>query len=301
MILVTGGTGTLGREVVRRLLDAGERVRVMTRDRRRASGLPPAADIVEGDLCDEASVTSALRGCQHVVSAAHGFVGPGKPTPEAVDREGNRRLIRAAVAANVERFVLLSVVGAGAEHPMSLARAKFAAERDLRESGLRFAIIRAMPFMETWVGIFAGMLDAKGSAVVFGQGTNPISFVSVRDVAALIVLSLRDAASNDVYEIGGPEGVGLATLAQRVIDARRRPGSIQHIPLAALRAMSFLARPFSPAFARQAQAAVLMNTTDMVLDPARCARAPGIRLTTLDDLLGERSERDQPQPRPRSR
>ena len=117
MILVTGGTGTLGREVVRRLLDAGERVRVMTRDRRRASGLPPAADIVEGDLCDEASVTSALRGCQHVVSAAHGFVGPGKPTPEAVDREGNRRLIRAAVAANVERFVLLSVVGAGAEHP----------------------------------------------------------------------------------------------------------------------------------------------------------------------------------------
>jgi uncharacterized protein YbjT (DUF2867 family) len=286
MILVTGGTGTLGRELVRRLLESGESVRVMTRERERARGLPTAAEVVVGDLADSASITAAMRGCQHVVSAAHGFVGPGKPTPEAVDHEGNQRLVRAAVEAKVERFVLVSVVGASANHPMSLARAKFAAERDLRESGLHFSIVRAMPFMETWLGILGGMLDAKGHAVVFGPGRNPVGFVSVRDVAALVALSLRGEAPQDVCDIGGPENIGLATVAERIIAARGRPAPIKHIPLLALRMMSLLARPFAPAFARQAQAAVLMNTTDMTIDTAARPCGPGVRVTTFADVLG---------------
>jgi uncharacterized protein YbjT (DUF2867 family) len=284
LILVTGGTGTLGRELVRGLTEAGEHVRVMTRDRRRAVALPTTAEVVVGDLGDDASVTAAVRGCKAVISAAHGFVGPGKPTPEAVDLEGNSRLIRAAVAAKVNRFVLISVVGAGPDHPMSLSRAKFGAEGELRESGLSFAIVRAMPFMETWITIMGDMLETKGQVVVFGPGTNPVSFVSVRDVAALVFAARREE-SNDVYEVGGPEDVGLAVVAQRVIAARGRPTAIKHIPLFALRTMSVLARPFSPAFARLAQAAVLMNTTDMTLAAAWRARHPSIPVTTLADVL----------------
>jgi uncharacterized protein YbjT (DUF2867 family) len=284
VILVTGGTGMLGRELVRRLVDTGERVRVMTRDRARTSVLPSGVEIVEGDLCNDAQVTAAVRGCDAVISAAHGFVGPGKPTPERVDLEGNRRLIRAAVEANVNRFVLLSVAGAGPDHPMSLSRAKFAAERELRASGLGFAIVRAAPFMETWLMILGDMLDAKGHVVVFGPGTNPISFVSVRDVAALVVAACREE-SNDVYEIGGPEKIGLATVAQQVLEARARKAETKHIPLFALRAMSVAARPFSPAFARQAQAAVVMNTADMTVDATWRARHPSIAVTTLADVL----------------
>jgi NADH dehydrogenase len=288
VILVTGGTGTLGRELVRRLVEAGESVRVMTRDRERAKGLPPSnVEIVVGDLGDDASVTAAMRGCDRVVSAAHGFVGPGNPTPEAVDREGNQRLVRAAIEAKVVRFVLVSVVGASVDHPMSLARAKFAAERDLRESGLRFSIVRAMPFMETWLSIFGGMLDAKGQALVFGPGKNPVGFVSVRDVAALVVESLC-GESQDVREIGGPENVGLATVAERVIAARGQPAPIKHIPLPALRMMSYVARPFAPSFARQVQAAVLMNTTDMT------APSPSGITTFADVLIGVRGGADPP-------
>ncbi len=285
MILVSGGTGTLGRELVRRFVEAGERVRVMTRDPGRARGLGPGVEFVGGDLADDASVAAALRGCRAVVAAAHGFVGPGRTSPEAVDRDGNRRLIRAAREAGIERFVLVSVVGAGPKHPMSLMRAKFAAELALRESGLAFTIVRAPPFMETWIRIVDEMLDAKGHALVFGPGTNPVNFVSVRDIAALAVLAVQGAAPDELYELGGPENVGLAELAQRVIQARGRVANVKHVPLLALRAVSFVARAFSPSFARLAQAAVLMNTTDMTIGSRGEVRPSGVLSTSLAEVL----------------
>jgi uncharacterized protein YbjT (DUF2867 family) len=242
-------------------------------------------DIAVGDLRDAASVNAAVRGCRAVVSAAHGFVGPGGVSPEQVDREGNRLLIRAAVEGEVERFVLVSMAGAAVDHPMSLARAKFAAEEELRKSGLGFAIIRAAPFMETWLGIIGAPLETKGHALVLGPGTNPVNFVSVRDVAALALIAARSDAMGYTYELGGPENLGFRAIAERITQSRGRPGRIKHVPLAALRAMSFLARPFSPAFARQAQAAVLMNTTDMTFDPRARNALPDVPITKFADVI----------------
>ena len=123
MILIAGGTGTLGSNVIRLLLEQGEKVRVLTRDRERARDLPKEVEIVIGDVCAPAELGSAVRGCKTVISAIHGFVGPGNPSPESIDREGNLALIRAAYEAGVEHFVLVSVTGASADHPMSLFRA----------------------------------------------------------------------------------------------------------------------------------------------------------------------------------
>ena len=157
MILVVGGTGTLGRELVRRLVDTGNKVRVLTRDRTRARGLPEGIEIALGDLRDAAGLAAAVHRCDAVVAAAHGFLGPGNPSPEAIDRDGNRTLIACSVAAGVSHFVLVSVHGASADHPMSLVRAKYSAEEKLRASGLPFTIVRATPFMETWLGIIGGI------------------------------------------------------------------------------------------------------------------------------------------------
>ena len=270
MILVAGGTGMLGRQVVRLLVDAGHRVRVLTRDPERARDLPGEVDIVCGDVRTPASLPEAVRGCTTVVSAVHGFLGPGNPSPEAIDRDGNRALVRAASDARVEHFVLMSVHGASAEHPMSLHRAKYAAEEALRKSGLRFTIVRATAFLETWTSVIGGELGAKGQALVLGPGRNPINFVSIRDVAAVVARAVSgDAAmSNETVEIGGPENLGFLALAERIVEASGKPARIKHVPLFALRAMSLLARPFSPAFARQARAAVVMNTMDMTWSPS---------------------------------
>jgi uncharacterized protein YbjT (DUF2867 family) len=217
-----------------------------------------------------------------VVSAVHGFIGS---SPEAIDRDANLAFVRLARKAGVERFLLLSVTGARADHPMSLFRAKFAAEEALRKSGLRFTIVRATAFLETWVSVVGAPL-ANGKALVFGRGTNPVNFVSVRDVAALVAECVRDGSTADeVLEIGGPENFGFAVLAERLIEARGAPARLDHIPLPALRAMSVLARPFAPGFARKAGAAVVMNTTDMTFDSHVRQRFPAVPSTTLADVL----------------
>jgi uncharacterized protein YbjT (DUF2867 family) len=286
MILVAGGTGTLGTCVVRLLAAQGHAVRVLTRDPRRATDLPAGVEILTGDVRNSADLATAVNGCKAVVSAVHGFAGPGSPSPESIDRDANCALIRAASGAGVAHFILMSVFGAAPDHPMSLHRAKYAAEQELRASGLRFTIIRPTAFLETWLTVIGGTLARKGHALVFGPGHNPINLVSVRDVAALVALALVDEAMRDeIAEIGGPENLAFITVAERLIEASGKPGRIKHVPLPILRAMSILARPFAPVFARQASAAVVMNTKDMTLEASARDRFPSLPSTTLEHLL----------------
>ena len=299
MILVTGGTGTLGTRVVRLLAERGEAVRVLTRDPARAARLPGTVQVVTGDVRDPAAVAAAVRGCAAVVSAVHGFVGPGRPSPEAIDRDGNRALIRAAAAAGVERVVLVSVLGAAPDHPMSLHRAKYAAEQALRASGAQWTIIRPTSYLETWTAIIGAKLPGSGRALVFGPGRNPINFVSADDVAALVDLAVRDhALGGRVLEVAGPENLSFVAMAERLIAATGAPGRVKHIPLPVLRAMSVLARPVSPVLARQAQAAVVMNATDMSVDVSAMGdRLPIVPSVTLDDVLGRQPAAPAPQAR----
>ena len=287
MILVAGGTGTLGTQVVRRLSDRGQSVRVLTRDPTRAAHLPDTVQTLTGDLRDPAAVAAAVRGCATVVSAVHGFVGPAKPSPEAIDRDANRALIQAAATAGVEHLVLVSVLGAAPDHPMSLHRAKYTAEQALRTAGLPWTIIRPAAYLETWIAIIGAKLADNGQALVFGPGRNPINFVSAHDVAAVVDLAVHDQAlRGQVLEVAGPENLTFTQLAERLITASGKPGRTRHIPLPMLRAMSVLARPVSPVFARQAQAAVLMNTTDMTVNVSTILdRFPTIPATTLDDVI----------------
>jgi uncharacterized protein YbjT (DUF2867 family) len=169
---------------------------------------------------------------------------------------------------------------------MSLHRAKFAAEQELRKSGLTYTVIRPTAFIETWGTVIGSALPSKGLALVFGPGRNPINFVSVRDVASLVVRAVDDDSMRDqVLQIGGAENMGFERFAQRLIKASGRPGRIKHLPLPVLRAMSWLARPFSPTFARQAKAAVVMNTEDMTFDGAFGNPCTTIASTTLEEAL----------------
>jgi uncharacterized protein YbjT (DUF2867 family) len=296
MILVAGGTGTLGVKVVRRLADRGLAVRVLTRDPARAAQLPGTVQTLTGDLRDPAALAAALRGCATVVSAVHGFVGPGKPSPEAIDRDANLALIQAAAAAGVQHLVLVSVLDAGPDHPMSLHRAKYAAEQALRASGLSWTIIRPAAYVETWIAIIGAKLVGKGQALVFGPGRNPINFVSADDVAAVIDLAVHDQAlRGQLLEVAGPENLTFTQIAERLIAASGKPGRTRHVPLPMLRAMSVLARPVAPVFARQAQAAVLMNTTDMTANLAAIrSRFPALPATTLDAVIGRQPPLEVP-------
>src|SRR5579859_1859176 len=175
MILLAGGSGLLGTEVVQLLVARGVPVRVLSRDPSRAR-FPDPVEVVAGNVRVASSLRAALNGVHTVISAITGF-GPGGDGPRSVDQEGNFNLIAEAEAAGVTRFILVSIHGASADHPMELYRAKFAAERRLQESALDWTIIRPTVFMELWAGIVGGSLAKGGVATVFGRGDNPINFV----------------------------------------------------------------------------------------------------------------------------
>lgn len=264
MILVVGGTGHLGRRLVQRLLDSGQAVRVMSRRADEAQDLADAgAELFAGDVRKHRACTAATAGASVVVSAVQGFAGPGKQSPEEVDRDGNRSLTDAALAAGAD-VVLVSVMGASPDHPMSLQRMKWAAEEYLRRSGAAWTIVRGTPFAETWADVLRESRDRRGRVRVFGRGENPITFVSVEDVATAVVRAVVDPTlRSHVIEVAGPADLTLNQLAQMV-----SPGSSpRHVPRTLLRVMAVAARPVQPELARLARAAVVMDTADQTLDP----------------------------------
>jgi uncharacterized protein YbjT (DUF2867 family) len=293
VIVVAGGTGTLGTRLVPRLAGAGLAVRVLTRDPARARHLAgPRVDVARGDVRDAASVGRALRGAGTVISAMHGFAGPGGVSPASVDRAGNANLIDAAALAGAA-FVLVSVVGASPGHPIGLFRAKHGAEETLRTSGIPWTIVRATTFMETWATIMNQPLQASGKIPVFGRGDNPVNFVSATDVATLTALAVTDPGlRGQVLELGGPDNLTFNQLATIVQETTGRRGTIRHIPRPALQAMAWATATIKPALARQARAALAMDTLDMTFDHAPTRRAfpdlpeTDIRLALKDLLEG---------------
>jgi uncharacterized protein YbjT (DUF2867 family) len=287
VILVAGGTGRLGRIVVARLLSAGEQVRVLSR-RPEVAGKTPSAgglEFVVGDVRDRRAVARAMAGARVVISAVSAF-GMKGVTPREVDLQGNLNLIAAAEStAGVERFVLVSVRGASAQHPMELARMKHGAEQRLRQSRLAWAILRPTTFTETFQQILCAPLLAKGRTVVFGAASNPVNFVSVEDVARFVELAaLTDQLQGAVTDLGGPQNLSLVQFVESFAAALGVGSAIRHIPRAILRLLSLLARPFNRTFARMARAGVLMDTTDMAFDATELSRRyPHIHLTTASE------------------
>ena len=285
MILVAGGTGNLGSRLVAGLVAKGVPVRVLTRDPARAAQmLGPDVEAVRGDVRDPSTLAAALKGAATVVSAVHGFAAP--QSPASVDERGNANLVEAASRAGAG-VVLMSVVGASGAHPMELFRAKHRAEQNLQASGIPWSIVRATAFAETWAGIMAAPLKASGTIPVFGRGDNPINFVSVTDVAALLERVVLDPGLRSrTLELGGPDNVTFNQFASILQDVTGRTGKVRHIPRPALRVMGVLTAVPKPALARQARAAIAMDTLDMIFDPTPIRRAfPDLPVTDVATAL----------------
>jgi uncharacterized protein YbjT (DUF2867 family) len=286
-VLVAGGTGRLGTLVVHSLAARGAAVRVLTRDPTRALHL--AADQVEvvtGDVRDPKSLAPASEGVDVVVSAVHGFAGPGHGSPESVDRDGNVHLIDAA-RTNGADFVLMSVVGAASDSPFELFRMKFEAETYLAASGLSATVVRATAFTELWIELLRRTAGRANRPLVFGRGHNPINFVSVIDVAHFVDRVVDDPSTRgQTLEIGGPQNVTLDQLACDVAATLDHPGSPRHVPRAALHAMAATVGHLRPELGRQARAALAMDRTDMTFDhDASRHRYAGLPSTSLAQVL----------------
>lgn len=287
MILVAGGTGTLGRSLIPLLADRGESIRILTREPSRGRHLvAPGVEVMTGDVRDSESIGRAMHGVRTVVSAINGFGGPDALGVRAIDRDGNANLIAAAEAAGVEHFVLLSIQQAERDHPIELFRMKAAAEQRLRATRLSWTIVRPTAYQETWLDIVGRPLVETGRTRIFGRGRNPINFVSAQDVARVVERAVADPGPGaTTIDVSGPENLtfdDFVAVVRQVTDAN---GRVSHIPLAMMRVLAVALRPIKPVIAGQIAAAIVMDTRDMTADTTAWARRfPSIPATSLRDV-----------------
>lgn len=241
MILVAGATGYLGREICRRLAQQGRRVRAMIRPTSDPDAVAAlrrlGVDVVHADLKHPASLASACSGVDVVISTA--TVTRTRQlgdTIETCDHAGQLNLVSAAAAAGARSFVYVSYSGQiSFDDP--LTRAKRAVEAAVRESGMTYTILRPTFFMEVWLSPALGFDPQNGHATIYGSGNNPVSWISLGDVAEFAARSLDNpAARNAVVELGGPEALS----PLQVVEIFRRTFNlhidVQLVPEKALRA-----------------------------------------------------------------
>ena len=141
---------------------------------------------------------------------------------------------------------------------------KYAAETSLAASAVPATVVRSTAFLELWIDLLANTAGRSNRPLVFGRGQNPINFVSVRDVAALVErVTLDQSTRGQTIEIGGPENLTFDELARMVVALRGGLDGPRHIPRAALQAMGATVGRLRPELGRQARAALVMDQSDM--------------------------------------
>jgi uncharacterized protein YbjT (DUF2867 family) len=241
MNLVVGATGLLGSEICRRLSAAGQSVRAMIRptaDRAKVETLKRyGVELVQADLKESASLEAACRGATAVITTASStFSRQAGDSIESVDQRGQLRLITAAQASDIPRFIYISF-----SHQMTvdcpLATAKRTVERQLQQSGLDYTILAPTFFMEVWLSPALGFDPANGKAQIYGSGASPISWISFGDVAQFAVACMDNpAARHTTIELGGPEALSPLEVVSRFEAVGGRNLAVTHVPEDALRA-----------------------------------------------------------------
>ena len=242
-ILVAGATGLLGTAICQQLAAAGKSVRALVRessDPVKVSKLQAlGVETIQGDARDRASLDRACQGITAVISTISSMpfsYEPGVNDIQSTDLNGIINLIEAAQANHVPQFIYTSfAINADIDFP--LQDAKREVERKLKESGLVYTILRPSYFMEVWLSPAVGFDTANAKAVIYGTGQNPISWISLQDVAQFAVASLdHPAAKNATLALGGPDAVSPLGVVKLFEQANDRSMELQFVPAEALEA-----------------------------------------------------------------
>ena len=261
MILVTGATGKVGRQVVAQLLDQGMPVRAVARDPESAS-LPAAVEVARADLADPGSVEPCLTGGIQSVFLVWPFTSPEAAAdlaPQVVD----------ALARHVPRIVYLSAQAAG-ERPDSFWAA---VERLVEASGAQWTILRPTGFAANTL-IWADQLRS-GDVVRWVYGQAARSLIHERDIAAVAVRALTGRGhASQRYVLTGPQAVTQAEQVRAIGAAIGRPLRFEEVSRQAVR-QDLVGAFGNPAFA------------DSALDTwARFVSRPELVTSTVRDVTG---------------
>jgi uncharacterized protein YbjT (DUF2867 family) len=247
-IVVTGGTGFIGREVVSRLLETpGDSIAVTTRDPARRDPWGGRVEKVQAFAGDPLSLGKAFTGADVVV---HAIQFPNHPVEDPssgrtyleVDGKGTQVAAAVAKKLGVRRFVYLSGAGAGQGRPQPWFQAKDMAEAAIRDSGMEHALLRP-----SWIygpadrsmSRFVTFVRYLPVVPVIGDGTTTVYPIYVKDVARCVAEAVRrEDARDKALELGGPERLSMDEILHTVEKVLRRRRLLLHHPPALMKLLA---------------------------------------------------------------
>ncbi|MFZ4567130.1 MAG: NAD(P)H-binding protein [Prochlorococcaceae cyanobacterium] len=239
-VLVFGGTGTLGRQIARRALDAGHTVRCMVRSPRKASFLQEwGCELTRGNLLDGESLAYALEGQEAVIDAATTRATDSESVYR-IDWEGKLNLLRHCRSSGVDRLVFLSLLHAEAYPSVPLMDIKAATEEYLQESGFAYTILRSSAFMQGLISQFAIPILESQTVWVSGQSA-PIAYINTQDLAQFAVAALqRPETVGRRFDVVGPRAWNTGEVVQLCERLTRRQARVIRVQPLVLQLMQGL-------------------------------------------------------------
>lgn len=218
-VLVTGGTGTLGRHVVTTLRQRGHRARIFSRQPRGH------VDAVQGDLRKGFNLDKAVAGMDAIVHAA---TEARQSLRSRGDIAGTRNLIKAAKRASIKHIVYISIVGIDGT-PYPYYRTKVAVEQLIKQSEIPWSILRATQFHDLMEYLLHGFSRVPGiTAIPFAWKYQP---VDAKEVAARLVEVVLAQPQGMLEDFGGPEVHDFKSIAELWLNARKENRRLVNLPL----------------------------------------------------------------------
>jgi uncharacterized protein YbjT (DUF2867 family) len=294
VVTVLGGTGFLGRRVVRHLLDHGFKVRVTTRHPERGPPLSGpdgmGVEAIGADMHDETSVAVALAGAYGVVNATSLYrEHDGRETFRSVHVEAAARIARLAREGGVGRLIHVSGIGADPASPSDYIRARGAGEIAVRETFPDATLIRPSVMFgpgDHFLTMVVRLLQALPVYPLFGRGRTRLQPVHVDDVGEAIarILGYATGVGRPCYELGGPRTYTYADLIRSVADQIGTLTWLVPLPFALWEALAFLSE-FAPGAPITRNQVALMRRDNVASGDLPGLRDLHIAPTALEDVV----------------
>lgn len=284
-VLVTGGAGFIGRQLVPALRARGKPVRVLAREAETVEG----AEVVVGDVTRPETLPAALAGVDAVIHLV--AILQGKPEDfDRVIAGGTRNVVEAAREAGVRRFVYQSALGLNEESRETIPyfRGKWAAEQAVTGSGLEYVIVRPS-FVFSGEGgafpMFARLAKRAPLTPIVGSGTQRIQPVWIDDMVEVLARAVDEPdAANRTFDLAGPDALDWNEFWARLKQALgvRRPSV--HVPMGLMRLQAPLLEllPKPPVTRNEL---MMLEGGDNTGDVTPAVETFGVELTPLDEQL----------------
>jgi uncharacterized protein YbjT (DUF2867 family) len=234
-ILIIGGTGTLGRQIVRQALDEGYPVRCLVRNIRKANFLKEwGAELIYGDLKLPETLPNTLKGITTVIDAATLRPEEEFATLKEVDLLGKIALIKAAKVANIKRYVFFSIINNEKFPNIPLMRLKSVVEKLLRTSQVPYTIFQLSGFYQGIISQYAIPI-LEQQAVSTTQDAATLSYINTQDAAKFCTKSLKlQQTENKTFSLVGPKDWGSKDIIKLCEELSGQKAQVSFTPLALL-------------------------------------------------------------------